>query len=64
MLFWVLLVFAFAISYGLWKKFGPVQWIWLLFGTTIAVVIVWLLLIVFVIGPEMVRQGPPGGPRP
>jgi len=59
MLFWIALLFALAIAFGVWRKFGPVQWIWLLFGTAIAIVIVWILMVVFVVGPEMVRQGPP-----
>jgi hypothetical protein len=59
----VLLLFLLAIAFGLWRKFGPVQWIWLLFGTAIALLIVWLLLLAFLIGPEMVRTGPPGVQR-
>ena len=60
MLFWILLVFGLGVAIGIWRKFGPIQWIWLLFGTAIAVVIVWFVLVIFFIGPEMVRQGPPG----
>jgi hypothetical protein len=59
----VLLLFLLAIAFGVWRKFGPVQWIWLLFGTAIALLIVWLLLLAFLIGPEMVRTGPPGVQR-
>ncbi|HEX6308736.1 MAG TPA: hypothetical protein VFZ69_11140 [Longimicrobiales bacterium] len=59
-MFWILILFAAAVAFGVWRKFGPVQWIWLLFGTAIALVIVWFILVMFVIGPEMVRQGPPG----
>jgi hypothetical protein len=57
----VLLLFLLVIAFGVWRKFGPVQWIWLLFGTAIALLVVWLLLLAFLIGPEMVRTGPPGG---
>ncbi|HEX6132860.1 MAG TPA: hypothetical protein VFZ24_02680 [Longimicrobiales bacterium] len=60
MLFWILLLFGVAVAFGLWRRFGPIQWIWLLFGTAIALLIVWFILIMFVIGPEMVRRGPPG----
>ena len=58
---WFLLAFALAVAFGLWRNFGPIQWIWLLFGTAIAVVVVWFLVLAFLIGPEMIRTGPPGG---
>lgn len=58
---WFLLLFLAAVAFGVWRKFGPIQWIWLLFGTAITLLLVWLLLLTFVIGPEMVRRGPPGG---
>lgn len=58
---WFLLAFALAVTIGLWRKFGPIQWIWLLFGTAIAVLVVWFLVLAFLIGPEMIRTGPPGG---
>lgn len=58
---WILLLFLATIAFGVWRKFGPIQWIWLLFGTAIALLIAWLLLLTFIIGPEMVRMGPPGG---
>ncbi|MGH7446049.1 MAG: hypothetical protein ACRELT_00720 [Longimicrobiales bacterium] len=58
---WLLVLFALAIAFGVWRRFGPIQWIWLLFGTALALLVLWFLLLAFVIGPEMVRTGPPGG---
>ena len=60
MFFWIALLFAALIAFGVWRKFGPIQWIWLLFGGAIALVVIWLIVLVFFIGPEMVRMGPPG----
>ncbi|MBR9988429.1 MAG: hypothetical protein KFH98_01675 [Gemmatimonadetes bacterium] len=57
---WFLLLFLVAVAFGVWKKFGPIQWIWLLFGTAIVLVILWILMLAFLIGPEMIRTGPPG----
>lgn len=57
---WFLLPFLIAVAFGVWRRFGPIQWIWLLFGTAITLLIAWLLLLTFLIGPEMVRTGPPG----
>jgi hypothetical protein len=56
----VLLLFVVAIAVGVWRRFGAVQWIWLLFGVAMALVVVWVLMLVLVIGPEMQRMGPPG----
>ncbi|MEX1182092.1 MAG: hypothetical protein WEF86_02580 [Gemmatimonadota bacterium] len=56
----LLVVFALLVALGRWRRFGAVQWIWLLFGSAIALVIIWVILLVFVIGPEMQRTGPPG----
>jgi hypothetical protein len=56
---WLLLLFLLIAAYGVWRGFGPIQWIWLLFGSAIALLVVWFLLLAFVIGPEMVRTGPP-----
>jgi hypothetical protein len=56
-------VVALAVVIGIWRRFGPIQWIWLLFGTAIALLVVWLLVLVLVIAPEMRRQGPPGQRR-
>jgi hypothetical protein len=55
-----ILLFLGAIAVGVWRRFGPVQWIWLLFGFAMALVVVWVLMLVLVIGPEMQRMGPPG----
>ena len=60
---WFVLLFLLAVAFGVWRKFGPIQWIWLLFGSAIALLVLWVILLTFLIGPEMVRQGPPGGPR-
>ena len=57
----IAVVFAIAIAIGKWRGFGPIQWIWLLFGLAIGLVVIWVLLLVFFIGPEMVRTGVPGG---
>jgi hypothetical protein len=61
---WLLIAFAIAVAIGVWRKFGPIQWIWLIFGTAITILVIWVLLLAFVIGPEMVRTGPPGGLQP
>lgn len=61
---WFLLLFLLAAAFGVWRKFGAVQWIWLLFGSAIALLVLWFLVLAFVIGPEMVRTGPPGGVQP
>ena len=58
---WFVLLFLMAVAFGVWRKFGPIQWIWLLFGTAITLLVAWILLLTFLIGPEMVRTGPPGG---
>lgn len=54
----LILIFAAVIAFGVWRKFGPIEWIWLLFGTAIALLVIWFLMVVFVIGPEMVRTAP------
>lgn len=58
---WIVLLFLLAVAFGVWRKFGPIQWIWLLFGTAMGLLILWVIVLTFVIGPEMVRMGPPGG---
>lgn len=58
---WLLVLFLLAVAFGVWRKFGPIQWIWLLFGTAIALLVAWVLILTFLIGPEMVRTGVPGG---
>ena len=61
MLALLLLIFGSAIAIGLWRKAGPVQWIWLLFGAAITMLVLWVLLVLFVVGPEMRRTPLPGG---
>jgi hypothetical protein len=58
LLLWFLLVFLIAAAFGVWRKFGAIQWIWLLAGFAIALLIVWFLVVLFFIGPEMVRTAP------
>ena len=55
MILLVLLIFGTAIAIGLWRKAGPIEWIWLLFGAAITMLVLWLVLVLFVIGPEMQR---------
>jgi hypothetical protein len=57
----LLLIFGSVIAIGLWRKAGPVQWIWLLFGAAITMLVLWVLLVLFVVGPEMRRTPLPGG---
>jgi hypothetical protein len=47
---------AAAIAFGVWRRFSAIQWIWLLFGTCIFMLVLWAVLIVFVIGPNMRRM--------
>jgi hypothetical protein len=61
MLLLFLLLFAAAVAFGVWRRFGAVQWIWLLAGTSFVMLVLWLLLLIFVVGPGMRRMGPPGG---
>lgn len=57
----LLLLFLAAIAFGAWARFGAVQWIWLMAGIAFTMVLIWVLLLVFFIGPEMRRMGPVGG---
>ncbi|HSJ09682.1 MAG TPA: hypothetical protein VK928_07190 [Longimicrobiales bacterium] len=50
-----ILVLASAVAFGRWRRFSSIQWIWTLFGTAIAILIIWAIVIVFVVGPEMKR---------
>jgi hypothetical protein len=59
--FLALLLFAGAILFGIWRGFGPIQWIWLLFGAAMVMIVIWVLLIILVVEPEMRRYGPAGG---
>lgn len=57
----MLLLFLIAVAFGVWRGFGAVQWIWLMAGAAFTMILIWVILIVFVIGPEMRRMGSPGG---
>lgn len=50
-----LLVLGSAVAFARWRKFNSIQWIWLLFGSAFVILIVWALMVVFVVGPEMKR---------
>jgi hypothetical protein len=56
----LLLAFAVIIAFGIWRRFSAIQWIWTLFGAAMLLMLIWFLLLVFLIGPEMRRMGPPG----
>jgi hypothetical protein len=56
----LLLLVALVIAFGVWRRFGAVQWIWLVAGAALLLVLIWTFMLVFVIGPEMKRMGPPG----
>ena len=53
-----LLFIGTAVVIGRWRKFNSIQWIWLITSMVIGLVVIWLLLAVFVIGPEMKRTIP------
>jgi hypothetical protein len=50
-----LTIIGTAVAIGRWRKFTSIQWIWTLAGIGIALFVIWGLMIVFVIGPEMNR---------
>jgi hypothetical protein len=56
----LLVIFGAAIAVGLWRRASPIEWIWLLFGAAITMLVLWVLLVVFIIGPEMRRSPLPG----
>jgi hypothetical protein len=60
MLLILLLILGLAVAFGVWRSFGAVQWIWLIAGGALLLVLLWAIYIVLVIGPEMRRMGPPG----
>lgn len=62
MLLLILLVVALAVAFGVWRRFGPVQWIWLLAGGALLLILIWAILLVFFIGPDMQRMQPQTGP--
>jgi hypothetical protein len=49
-------VFAAAVAWGIRRRFNAVQWIWLLFGISALMLLFWLVLMVFVVGPNMRRM--------
>jgi hypothetical protein len=61
MLLLMALVVGTAIAVGIWRRFGPIQWIWLLAGLSFAMLILWALLLIFVIGPGMRATPMPNG---
>jgi hypothetical protein len=60
MILLLILLLAAAVGFGVWRGFGPVQWIWLMAGAALLLMLLWALMLVFVVGPEMRRMGPPG----
>jgi hypothetical protein len=60
MLLLLVLFVAAGIAFGIWRGFGAVQWIWLMAGVAFAMLLLWVIMLVFVIGPGMQRMGPPG----
>ena len=47
-----------AIAIGRWRKFNSIQWIWLITSMMIGLIVIWLLLAVFVVGPQMKKSIP------
>jgi hypothetical protein len=60
----LLLVVGLAVGYGIWRKFTAIQWIWLMTGLALAMLVLWAIMLVFVVGPGMQRMGPPGAGMP
>jgi hypothetical protein len=63
MLLTLVLIIGLAVAFGVWRRFTAVQWIWLMAGAALLLIMVWAALLVFLIGPEMQRMGPPGVQR-
>ena len=57
-IFAAILFIGTAIVIGRWRKFNSIQWIWLITCMVIGLVVIWFLLAVFVVGPEMKRTLP------
>jgi hypothetical protein len=51
---------AVAAAIGIWRGFTAIEWIWTFFAIAISMVVLWLILIIFVVGPEMRRMAPFG----
>jgi hypothetical protein len=49
-------VFAATVAWGIQRRFNAIQWIWLLFGTSALMLLLWLALMVLVVGPNMRRM--------
>jgi hypothetical protein len=60
MLMVLVLIVAAAVAIGVWRGFGAVQWIWLIAGIALTMVALWVIMLIFVVGPGMQRMGPPG----
>jgi hypothetical protein len=63
MLLLIVLIFASAVAFGLWRGFGPIQWIWLLAGGALLLILIWAIVLIFFIGPDMQRMQPLGTGR-
>ncbi|HUF49780.1 MAG TPA: hypothetical protein VMN60_03045 [Longimicrobiales bacterium] len=50
-----LLFLGTAVAIGRWRKLNAIQWIWLITGLAIGLMLIWFVLVVFVVGPEMRR---------
>ena len=50
-----LLFLGTAVAVGRWRRFNAIQWIWLITAMAIGLILVWFVLAVFVVGPEMQR---------
>jgi len=51
----LVLVIGSVVAIGRWRKFGSIQWIWAIAGLGIGLFVIWALVLVFFIGPEMNR---------
>jgi hypothetical protein len=57
----LLLLLAAAVAFGVWRRFTAIEWIWTFFALSIGMLIIWFLMVVFIVGPEMRRMTPGGG---
>jgi hypothetical protein len=51
---------AVAAAIGIWRGFTAIEWIWTFFAIAISMVVLWFILVIFVVGPEMRRMAPFG----
>jgi hypothetical protein len=51
---------AVAAAIGIWRGFTAIEWIWTFFAIAISMMVLWLILVIFVVGPEMRRMAPFG----